>query len=131
MVSRSGTWKNDFSCKQQQTKWRPLQNKLFFCKKNRRESMETQRKTFQNCPNIRVLHKEGKNWTNIFIYIKAILYIFHCGIFVNLKQSYENYFRLKHESGFFSDKTLVYFRRAQIPTGPQIAKIWQLGWPLR
>ena len=36
--------------------------------------METQRKTFQNCPNIRVLHKEGKNRTNIFIYIKAIVY---------------------------------------------------------
>ena len=42
--------------------------------------METQRKTFQNCPNIRVLHKEGKNRTNIFIYIKAIVYFPSCYI---------------------------------------------------
>ena len=39
--------------------------------------METQRKTFQNCPNIRVLHKEGKNRTNIFISFIIVEFSFH------------------------------------------------------
>ena len=101
VVSRSGTQKNDFSCKKQQTKWRPLQNKLFFCKKIGERAWRHNAKRFKIVQISGFFIKGKKNRTNIFIYVKAILYIFHCVIFLNLKKSYGSYFRSKHESGFF------------------------------
>ena len=114
MVSRSGTWKNDFSCKKQQTKWRPLQNKLFFCKKKIGErAWRHNAKRFKIVQISGFFIKEKKNRTNIFIYV------FHCGIFLDSKKSYGIYFRLKHESVFFQIKLLYISAGLKNPLAPK------------